>query len=110
MIQLSQTAIKEILRLRAKTAQDTSKLRISTLPSGCLTYAYKLAFDTDMQVNDQTYLYGDIQLVVSAEQLPYLENLVIDYAEDLMGGSFRFHNPKAVRVCGCGSSFAIIEE
>ncbi|MCJ8281054.1 MAG: iron-sulfur cluster assembly accessory protein, partial [Rivularia sp. ALOHA_DT_140] len=32
------------------------------------------------------------------------------YSEDLMGGGFRFYNPKAETICGCGNSFSVNSE
>ncbi|WP_143438253.1 iron-sulfur cluster assembly accessory protein, partial [Hydrocoleum sp. CS-953] len=37
----------------------------------------------------------------------YLNGLTLDYSEDLMGGGFRFNNPNAKVVCGCGNSFSV---
>uniref|UniRef100_A0A832M5A1 Iron-sulfur cluster assembly accessory protein n=1 Tax=Oscillatoriales cyanobacterium SpSt-402 TaxID=2282168 RepID=A0A832M5A1_9CYAN len=110
MIQLSQSAIQEILRLRSKHSSASAKLRISTAPSGCLNLSYRLAFDDSLQPEDEEvypFERGNLQVIVSSTDLLYLDGLVIDYSEDMMGGGFRFHNPKAVQVCGCGNSFAI---
>ena len=40
-------------------------------------------------------------------QLNYLNGLILDYSEDLMGGGFRFNNPNAKVACGCGNSFSV---
>ena len=37
--------------------------------------------------------------------IAYLAGSTIDYCDDLTGTGFRIHNPKAVRSCGCGTSF-----
>ncbi|PZV12809.1 MAG: iron-sulfur cluster assembly accessory protein [Leptolyngbya sp.] len=108
MIQLSASATSEVLRLKAKTHNADAKLRISVSPGSCLDLSYSLTFDVDAQPED--YLYQQttsISILVSSNALPYLDGLVLDYSEDLMGGGFRFHNPNAVQSCSCGNSFSI---
>jgi len=107
MIQLSQTAIKEILRL--KTKQSTgSFLRLSTAPKGCLEFSYVMQFDAESDVGDQAFMIGDgLKVAIHESALPHLQGLVIDYSEDMMGGGFRFHNPNATQVCSCGASFSL---
>jgi len=107
MIQLSSTATTEILRLRAKSQEPDPKLRIAVINSGCLPLSYSLSFDSSVHASDRTYPCNRITVVVNADLLPYVEGLVIDYSEDLMGGGFRFHNPNALQACSCGNSFAI---
>jgi len=107
MIQLSASATSEILRLKAKTHNPDSKLRISVLPSGCLSFSYSLTFAVDAQPEDYLYQTASIVVLVNFEALSYLNGLVLDYSEDLTGGGFRFHNPNAVQSCSCGNSFAI---
>lgn len=107
MIQLSQTAIKEILRLKRKQVAD-SVLRLSTAPKGCLALSYVMQFDTGAATGDQLFTIADgLQVSVHAAAIPHLQGLVIDYSEDMMGGGFRFHNPNAKQTCSCGNSFAL---
>lgn len=110
MIQLSQAAVQEVLRLRSRQPFKASKLRIAVSLGGCLNFSYKLIFDDSWQVDDQIYPCEhaqDIEVIVDAADRQYLDGLVIDYSEDMMGGGFRFYNPSAVQVCGCGNSFSI---
>lgn len=111
MIQVSQAAIQEILRLGSKhTATVPLRFRLSTERKGCLSRSYVMAFDSQLSVGDQVLVISEALAVVynSAEQR-YLDGLAIDYSEDLMGGGFRFHNPNASQVCSCGNSFATAE-
>jgi iron-sulfur cluster assembly accessory protein len=105
MIQLSQSAVSEILRQRTKRQNSGLLLRLAVQSGGCLDAAYVIDFDITAQAQDQIYECGSIQVVVDSQSHSYLDGLVIDYTEDMMGGGFRFHNPNAVRSCGCGNSF-----
>ncbi len=106
MIQLSPTALAEILRLKERSQISHSRLRVKLLSGGCLDFSYSLEFDETIHLEDQTYNCGSIQVVVNADTLSHMGGLVVDYSEDLMGGGFRFHNPHAVQSCGCGNSFS----
>ena len=47
------------------------------------------------------------KVVVDAVSLPFLENAVIDFSEELIGARFVIDNPNAASSCGCGVSFSI---
>ena len=68
---------------------------------------YTMQFDTQQDSNDRVYDYGQVKVVVDSLQLNYLNGLILDYSEDLMGGGFRFNNPNAKVACGCGNSFSV---
>lgn len=109
MIQLSQSAVSEILRLRAKRSNPHLLLRLGVEQRGCLEMSYSLSFDEAAQGGDQIIDCAEIQVIIATSSLPYVKGLVIDYSEDLMGGGFRFHNPQALQSCGCGNSFSVAE-
>jgi len=69
-----------------------------------------MTFDASSQSGDQTITpHDDLQVIINTSDLPYLNGLAIDYSEDMMGGGFRFQNPNATQVCGCGNAVAIHE-
>jgi len=106
MIHLSQSAALEIQRLKSRRKNPALVFRLGLQPSACLDMAYRMEFDDAAEPGDQIFDSHDVQIVVSAEALPYVDGLVLDYSEDLMGGGFRFHNPNALQSCGCGNAFA----
>lgn len=108
MIQLSPAAIGEVKRLRAKHCQSqTGTLRIGVEASGCSGWSYQMKFIAAPAPQDQVFDCGEIQVAVAPDSLPLIDDLTLDYTEDLMGGGFRFYNPQAVEVCSCGHSFSI---
>lgn len=108
MIQLSPSALQEVLRLGQKQADADLRFRLSTARKGCLDRSYVMQFDKMTQASDRVIpLADDLELVVNAADLPYLEGLAIDYSEDMMGGGFRFYNPNTIQVCSCGNSFSV---
>ncbi len=47
------------------------------------------------------------KVVVDSVSLPFLENAVIDFTEELIGARFVIDNPNATSSCGCGTSFSM---
>ena len=108
MIELSLTAIGEVKRLRSKHLKtEDGVLRIGVHEGGCSGWSYQLEFAQSPATDDQVFDCGDLQVVVDRQSLAYLNGLTLDYTEDLMGGGFRFYNPKATETCSCGHSFAM---
>jgi iron-sulfur cluster assembly protein len=109
MIHLSHSAVEEILRLKLRQQNSQVFFRLGIQPVGCAGLSYLTKFDERVQTGDQIYDCNGIQVAIDANSLPHLQGLTLDYSEDLMGGSFRFHNPNAVKSCDCGNSFSIAE-
>jgi iron-sulfur cluster assembly protein len=55
----------------------------------------------------EIFAANGIKVISEADSCHYIQNLTIDYSEDLMGGGFRFNNPQATVTCGCGNSFSV---
>jgi iron-sulfur cluster assembly accessory protein len=108
MIKLSQAAADEIQRLKSKQKFDNLLFCLTVKPGGCFGWFYDMSFKDEQTLtdSDREFTCNNIQLVVSTETLELIQGLTIEYSEDLMGGGFRFYNPQANTVCGCGNSFS----
>ena len=106
MIHLSSPAAKEIRRLLSKQLNPNILFRLQVHSGGCSGLFYDMTFDEAGKQGDQVYDCTGIRVVVDPQTLNYVSGLTIDYSEDLMGGGFRFYNPKAIASCGCGNSFS----
>ncbi|MBD1216985.1 MAG: HesB/IscA family protein [Aphanizomenon sp.] len=106
MIYLSPAAINEIERLKSKQPSNIL-FRLRVKSGGCADWFYDLAFDTTVQPQDQVLELQNLCVIIDPESLNYINELSLDYSEDLMGGGFRFHNPQATSTCSCGNSFSI---
>lgn len=107
MIQLSQSAITEVLRLKAKRQNSDLMFRLGVRSTGCLGLFYITEFADALKPSDQQFDCNGVVVVVDSESLPYVQGMAVDYSEDLMGGAFRFHNPNANQTCECGNSFSV---
>lgn len=108
MIQLSQAATSEIKRLKSK--QPDALVRLAVKPGGCSDLFYDLSFDETQKQSDRLFEINGLKILIDNESLNYLNELALDYSEDLMGGGFRFHNPQALSTCSCGNSFSCSQE
>ena len=48
-----------------------------------------------------------LSVLIDEISLPFLQNAVIDFTEELIGARFVIENPNATASCGCGTSFSI---
>ena len=106
MLQISSSAIDEIKRIRRNKSQPDIPLKLSVSSGGCSGLFYVLQLENTTNCDRLIEING-VNVAINNDTWQYIENLKIDYSEDLMGGGFRFHNPLAKNVCGCGISFAV---
>ncbi len=108
MIQVSSTATKRILALKAEDgAIDDSFLRVFVKRGGCSGFSYKMEFDTNLKDGDKVFEQDGTKVVVDGQSLLYLIGMTLDYEGGLNGKGFIFSNPNANKTCGCGSSFGV---
>ena len=81
-------------------------LRVAVEGGGCSGFQYEIVLDTPKE--DDLVLEGAGQkVVVDTVSLPFLENAVIDFSDELIGARFVIDNPNATSSCGCGTSFSM---
>ena len=81
-------------------------LRVAVEGGGCSGFQYEIKLDAVAE--DDLILEGQGQkVVVDSVSLPFLENAVIDFADELIGARFVIENPNATSSCGCGTSFSM---
>ncbi|MBY6065314.1 iron-sulfur cluster assembly accessory protein [Leisingera aquaemixtae] len=87
-------------------ADQGQVLRVAVEGGGCSGFQYEIALDEAKE--DDLVLEGQGEkVVVDSVSLPFLENAVIDFTEELIGARFTIENPNATSSCGCGTSFSI---
>ncbi|MEE3360916.1 MAG: iron-sulfur cluster assembly accessory protein [Pseudomonadota bacterium] len=81
-------------------------LRVAVEGGGCSGFQYDIKLDAP--ADDDLVLEGQGQkVVVDSVSLPFLENAVIDFTDELIGARFVIENPNATSSCGCGTSFSM---
>lgn len=94
--------IKEML----KNETEEAHLRFGVKGGGCSGLSYSLGFEYD--INDELDLIeaiNEIPVVFFKQDIPIIQDTVIDFKQNMMGGGFSIENPNAMISCGCGSSF-----
>lgn len=81
-------------------------LRVAVEGGGCSGFQYEIKLDAPE--TDDVVLEGQGQkVVVDQVSLPFLENAVIDFSDELIGARFVIENPNVASSCGCGTSFSM---
>lgn len=93
----------------AEIAEETGEaqaLRVAVAGGGCSGFQYEITLDTP--AGDDLVLEGSGQKVlIDPVSLPFLDNSVIDFSDELIGARFTIENPNASSSCGCGISFSM---
>ena len=100
-INFSKQAVEKIEQLIKKKESGTF-FRIAVKGGGCSGFKYDFSFDKEIDQNDLKH--GNI--VVDKKSLEMLKGSDVDYANELIGSSFKISNPKTKSSCGCGISFS----
>lgn len=105
MLEITPTAAQEIKRIQRSRNAPDSFLRIQLASGGCLDFIYQFSLDTEAKDGDRQLTIRNINILIADQDQDYLEDLSIDYSEDMMGGGFRFNNRLVQKTCNCGQSF-----
>jgi len=97
------TRIGEIL----KAEPAGTMLRVSVEGGGCSGFQYKFDVDHAKAEDDLVIERDSAVVLVDPASVPFLAGSEVDFVDDLIGASFRVHNPNATASCGCGTSFSI---
>jgi iron-sulfur cluster assembly accessory protein len=105
-VTISQRAARRISEI-LKGEGDGAMLRISVEGGGCSGFQYKFDIDRARADDDVVIERESAVVLVDPASAPFLAGSEVDFVDDLIGASFRVHNPNATASCGCGTSFAI---
>ncbi|WP_027416349.1 iron-sulfur cluster insertion protein ErpA [Aneurinibacillus terranovensis] len=105
MITLTESASKKVQELMASEDNKNLFLRVGVRPGGCSGFSYGMGFDDEIKDGDTEMDQNGVKIVVDGESQPFVDGVIIDYKESMMGGGFTIDNPNAIATCGCGSSF-----
>ena len=101
-IKFTDKAIKQINHLLS-TKDKGSFFRIAIKGGGCSGFQYDFSFDQNQ--NDDDLKHENILIDKNSADL--LKGSEVDYAEELIGNSFKINNPQSKSSCGCGVSFSL---
>lgn len=102
-VKFSSSALAEIERL--SSLEESKILFVGVKNGGCSGFTYVFEFK-ESTVDDTIYDVEGFKVAINKDDLPYINNLLIDYEQGLNNRGFTFENPNADTTCGCGTSFA----
>ena len=106
MINLTESAIKQITEIIKQENDDNLRLRMYVQGGGCSGFSYGFEL-TDEQADDDWIIPANsTSVLIDPISMQYLEGITVDFKNDLEGARFAIQNPKAASTCGCGSSFS----
>ena len=108
MISVTDTAAKKILENLRRRGRGQG-IQIGVRTTGCSGLAYTLEYLDSVKHLDPGYtkLYEEFCVYVSNKDLPYFNNLEIDYVRQGLNEGFEFRNAAEKDRCGCGESFRV---
>ncbi len=104
MIQLTESAVRNLHALIAEKGEPGKGLRIFVEKGGCAGLQYGMTLDEPSE-DDAVIEEGGVKVIVDSESAGFVRGSTLDYSDDLAGAGFRLMNPNAARSCGCGTSF-----
>ncbi len=90
----------------AEITGDGRPLRVAIEGGGCSGFQYDIKLD-EAAPDDLVIEKNGVKVLVDSVSLPFLENAVIDFTDELIGARFVVQNPNATSSCGCGTSFSM---
>ena len=105
-VTLTERAARRILEILREDPAH-SMLRVAVTGGGCSGFQYDFCLD-DARGEDDLVIARDGALVlIDPISLGFLKGAEIDFADEMIGASFRIKNPNATSSCGCGTSFSV---
>jgi len=105
-VTVSDRAARRIAKILEKEPEG-SMLRVAVNGGGCSGFQYDFAITTDRNADDLVIEKDGVKVLVDEVSLQYIGGSEIDYADELIGASFKIRNPNASASCGCGASFSV---
>jgi iron-sulfur cluster assembly protein len=107
VVTLTESAVREVKRLREKDGKPAAVLRLKVRGGGCSGLSYDLDFDTTIGEKDLVFEFDGLKVVVDPKSYLFLNGIELDFSGGLNGRGFQFKNPNATRSCSCGESFSV---
>lgn len=105
-ITLTENAAKQIAKQLEKRGSGIG-LKLSAKVSGCSGFSYVIDYADEQSETETVFEQFGVKLLVENEDMDKLDGLVLDYVKEGVNAAFKFNNPNATGVCGCGESFSV---
>ena len=107
IVDLTESARKEVRRLLDQENQEGSGLRLAVQGGGCSGFSYQVEFTRQAPGDNVKEFPEGFRVFVDPKSFLYLKGIVVDHQGGVSGKGFVFRNPNAENTCGCGESFSV---
>ena len=107
ILELTEGAAAKAKALLASSNQPNGALRVAVRNGGCSGMRYELLFDETRREGDVELEFFGLPVWVDPESATFLEDITIDFSDELNDAGFKIQNPGATETCGCGESFSL---
>jgi iron-sulfur cluster assembly protein len=104
-IEVTENAARRIRHQLAERGHGLG-LRLGIKTTGCSGYAYLIDYADESRSDDVVVEAHGVKVLVAEKDLPLLQGLRMDFRREGLNEVFRFDNPNAAALCGCGESFS----
>lgn len=106
-IELTPSAVQQVKDMMAKhELGEGYGLRLGVKAGGCAGREYVLELEEGPAERDRVWEYEGVKVFCDPKSYLFINGLVLDFKNSMLGGNFVFNNPNAVASCGCGTSFS----
>ena len=106
LLEVTTEAGEKLVQLIAREEKGEF-LRVKITGGGCNGLVYNMKFVEEAKRGDILVRAFGAAILVDSRRALYLKGTKLDYSSNLVGGGFKFTNPKATANCSCGESFSI---
>jgi len=103
---VSARAARRILKVLSAEPAG-AMLRVAVNGGGCSGFQYAFEIVRQKEADDLALERDGATVLIDSVSLDFLRGAEIDFVDDLIGQSFKVHNPNATASCGCGTSFSM---
>ena len=109
MFRVTEKAAERIKQLVEKEglSEQTGGLRVGVQGGGCSGLTYAMRLETAARERDNVFEDFGARVFIDPKSLAYLDETTLDFQVTLVRQGFVFHNPRAAKSCGCGTSFSV---
>lgn len=107
MIYITEKAVLKVKEISEAEGIGHFNLRVKVVGGGCAGFSYDLYFENVPTDMDEVSEMDGVKVFVDPLSWQYLDEVCVDYVDELTGSGFKFINPNVKGTCGCGSSFSV---